>query len=119
MKFASGRVESIVRKGGNARNQQFLLFPQCFQKPSFSGSLKVGLSGIELGLHLGFCPGCALALKDSRWCKKPQMDGPEGAPNFSNQKTKSDFHIVVVAFQPSSVLIWFPALCFVNKHQNT
>ena len=31
--------------------------------------------------------------------KKTQIDGPEGAPNFSNQQmTKSDFHDVVLAF---------------------
>ena len=32
------RVESIVCKGENAGYQHFLLFPQCFQKPCFSGS---------------------------------------------------------------------------------
>ena len=26
------RVENTVRKGEIARNEQFLLFPQCFQK---------------------------------------------------------------------------------------
>ena len=35
------QVENIVEKGENAGNQHFLLFPQCFQKASFSGSLKV------------------------------------------------------------------------------
>ena len=39
----SERVENIVEKGENAGYQHFLLFPQCFQKPSFSGSLKVGI----------------------------------------------------------------------------
>ena len=34
-------VENIVRKGENAGYQHFLLFPQCFQKASSSGSLKV------------------------------------------------------------------------------
>ena len=29
-------VENIVGKGENAGNQHFLLFPQCFQKASFS-----------------------------------------------------------------------------------
>ena len=28
------RVENIVEKGEIARNEQFLLFPQCFQKLS-------------------------------------------------------------------------------------
>ena len=41
LKFDLGRVENIVRKGENAGYQHFLLFPQCFQKVSFSGSLKV------------------------------------------------------------------------------
>ena len=35
------RVENIMGKGENAGYQHFLLFPQCFQKASFSGSLKV------------------------------------------------------------------------------
>ena len=42
LKFVLGRVENIVGKGENAGYQHFLLFLQCFQKPSFSGSLKVG-----------------------------------------------------------------------------
>ena len=50
----------------------------------------------------GFYPGRALApfaQKNSRWRKKIQLDGPEGAPNFSNQKTtKSDFRDVVLVF---------------------
>ena len=37
------RIENIVGKGENAGYQHFLLFPQCFQKYSFSGSLKVGI----------------------------------------------------------------------------
>ena len=37
----SDRVENIVGKGENAGYQHFLLFPQSFQKPSLSGSLKV------------------------------------------------------------------------------
>ena len=35
------RVENIVGKGENAAYQHFLLFSQCFPKPSFLGSLKV------------------------------------------------------------------------------
>ena len=42
LKFVLGRVENIVGKGENAGYQHFLLFPQCFQKASISGSLKVG-----------------------------------------------------------------------------
>ena len=41
LKFALRRVENIVGKGENAGNQHFLLFPQCFQKASPLGSLKV------------------------------------------------------------------------------
>ena len=41
LKLVYGRVENIVGKGENAGNQHFLLFPQCFQKASFPGSLKV------------------------------------------------------------------------------
>ena len=38
-----GWVENIAEKGENAGYQHFLLSPQCFQKASFSGSLKVGI----------------------------------------------------------------------------
>ena len=34
-------AENIVGKGENAGHQHFLLFPQCFPKPSCLGSLKV------------------------------------------------------------------------------
>ena len=44
----SDRVENIVGKGENAGYQHFLLFPQCFQRVSLSGSLKVGIGGKEL-----------------------------------------------------------------------
>ena len=43
LNFVLGRVENIVGKGENAGYQHFLLFPQCFEKLSFSGSLKVGI----------------------------------------------------------------------------
>ena len=36
-------VENSVGKGENAGYQHFLLFPQCFQKDPFPGSLKVGV----------------------------------------------------------------------------
>ena len=42
-KFCLGWIENIVGKGEIAGYQHFLLFPQCFQKVSFSGSLKVGI----------------------------------------------------------------------------
>ena len=37
------KVENILRKGENAGHQHYLLFPQCFQKDAFLGSLKVGI----------------------------------------------------------------------------
>ena len=38
------RVESMVGNGENACYQHIiLLFPPCFEKPSFIGSLKVGI----------------------------------------------------------------------------
>ena len=43
LKFVLGRVENIVGKGENAGDQHFLLFSQCFQKASNTGSLKVGI----------------------------------------------------------------------------
>ena len=39
--FNFGRVGNSVGKGQNAGYQHFLLFPQCFQKASTSGSSKV------------------------------------------------------------------------------
>ena len=41
LKFSFGMVENFVGKEENAGYQHFLLFPQCFQKASFTGSLKV------------------------------------------------------------------------------
>ena len=38
-----GRVENIEGKGENTGYHHILLFPQCFQKASFQGSLKVGI----------------------------------------------------------------------------
>ena len=43
LKFVFGWVENIVGKGENAGFQYFLLFPQCFQKAFFIGSLNVGI----------------------------------------------------------------------------
>ena len=37
LKLLLGRVENLVRKGENAGNHYFLLFQQCFQKPSLPG----------------------------------------------------------------------------------
>ena len=39
--FVFDRAENTVGKGENAGYQHFLLFPQCFPKPSSLGSLKV------------------------------------------------------------------------------
>ena len=47
-KFVLGRVENIEGKGENAGYQHFLLFPQCFHKPCFSGLLKVGIVWIKV-----------------------------------------------------------------------
>ena len=45
LEICLGRVEmeNLVGKGENAGYQHFLLFPQCFQKASFLGSVKVGI----------------------------------------------------------------------------
>ena len=43
MKFVLEGVENIVGKGDIAHHEQFLLFPQCFQKSSVSGSWKDGI----------------------------------------------------------------------------
>ena len=43
MNCVTDLVENIVGKGGNAGNQHFLLFQQCFQKASFPKLLKVGI----------------------------------------------------------------------------
>ena len=39
------RVENTVGKGEIAHYEQFLLFPQCFQKAFFPGRQKVSLCG--------------------------------------------------------------------------
>ena len=41
--FLYDRVENTVGKGGNTDYQHFLLFPQCFSKPSSLRSLTVGI----------------------------------------------------------------------------
>ena len=49
-----GWVENIAGRGENAGHQHFLLFPQCFQKASFSRSLKVGTVWLRVkySIHL-------------------------------------------------------------------
>ena len=43
LKFALGRLENIMGKEENAGYQHFLLFPQCFQRASYSRLLNSGL----------------------------------------------------------------------------
>ena len=54
LKFVLGRVENIVGKGVNAGYHLFLLFPKCFQKASFSKSLKVGIFFFSNNVFLPF-----------------------------------------------------------------
>ena len=54
LKFSLGRVENVVGKGENAGYQHFLLFPQCFQKDTFSRAFKSGLCGKELINFINF-----------------------------------------------------------------
>ena len=42
-RFVFERVENIVGNGEDAGYQHFLLFLQCLQEASYSGSLKVGI----------------------------------------------------------------------------
>ena len=48
LKFGLERLENIVEKGENAGYQHFLLIPQCFQKVSFSRSLKVRIKSLPM-----------------------------------------------------------------------
>ena len=43
LQFGLEKAENIVGKGEISGYQHFLLFTRCFQKPSVSGSLKVGI----------------------------------------------------------------------------
>ena len=52
LKFVLERVENMVGKGENAGYQHFLLFLQCFQKASVTGSLEVRMCGKELNYKL-------------------------------------------------------------------
>ena len=52
MVLISDMVENIVGKGENAGNQHFLLFQQYFQNAPTTGSLKVGIMGKGLNLHV-------------------------------------------------------------------
>ena len=48
--FALERIENSMGRGENAGYQHFLLFPQCFQKDTFSGSLKVMIVWLRVKL---------------------------------------------------------------------
>ena len=50
LKFALRRVENTVGKGENPGNQHFLIFRQCFQRPSILGPHKLM---IVLCLNIG------------------------------------------------------------------
>ena len=55
LEFDLHKVENIMGKGENAGYQHFLLFPQCFQKLSFSGLLKVYVVELKLQyMYSGF-----------------------------------------------------------------
>ena len=43
LKFVLNKVENLVGRGKNPGYQDFLLFPQCFQKAFSSWVLKVGI----------------------------------------------------------------------------
>ena len=45
------RLQNIVGNRENAGYQHFLLFPQCFPKPSSLGSLKVGIMWERVKLY--------------------------------------------------------------------
>ena len=67
LKFQDGRVENIAGKGENAGYQHFLLFPQCFQKATFSGSLKAGIVWIK-SYHLYVIPGLTFSYSYQNIC---------------------------------------------------
>ena len=46
------REENIVEKGEDTGNQHFLLSPQCFQKASFLGLLKVEIVWLSVNAPL-------------------------------------------------------------------
>ena len=53
MIFVSDRQENLVGKGENAGYQHFLLFLQCFQKPSSVGQRKPGIVWDRVKLQKG------------------------------------------------------------------
>ena len=70
LKFVLRRVENSV---GIAGYQHFLLFPQCFQKASFSGSLKVRIEWCRVNLFPNkpwFLRVCSTDLLKTMWEKE-------------------------------------------------
>ena len=66
-------VENIVGKGENAGYQHFLLLPQCFQRVSFSGSLKVGIVWYRVNPFPNkpwFIRFCSVGLLKTLWEKE-------------------------------------------------
>ena len=53
LKVVLGRVEHIVEKGEKCWLLAFSPFPHCFQKPFFSGLLKVGIGWYRVKLGRG------------------------------------------------------------------
>ena len=65
------RIENIVGKGENAGYQHFPLFPKCFQKLSFFGSLKVGI----VWKRIKTCKNVSLNMGSSVPCPVPCVGG--------------------------------------------
>ena len=59
-------AENIVGKGENAGYQHFLLFPQCFQRLSFSGPLKVGVVWYKVKADNFACLMCTCTHKKNK-----------------------------------------------------
>ena len=64
----SKRVENTVGKGEIARNEQFLLFPQCFQNACFPGRQKESLCGNGLSSILALTFGSETVVNCSSYC---------------------------------------------------
>ena len=78
-------VENIVGKGEYAVYQHFLLFPQCFQRASFSGSLKVGIV----------------------WKKVKTFVGTQSSGNVP----WSSYSVINILFNPFPNKPWFLRVC--------
>ena len=111
LKLVLGRVENIVGKGGNAGYQHFLCFPKCFQKASFSWSLKVRIDvaifilNPQIGNHIRYVlPSevCRLLLLFD-WASSQKPNGNSIGANLQNEGK-------IPPTQPSKN-------CFVDKNQ--